>query len=106
MIKIEALEEMISLCIASAYLKDDVSVSLLILARPESGKTQTMRQFSINNGVCWLSDITYTGLIDTLDKISDGTIRTLLIPDMLKLFGTLLPERGLSCPLPPPRLLS
>jgi hypothetical protein len=87
MIRTEALEEVISLCIASAYLDGDNSVSLLILAKPESGKTQVLRNFSVNNGVYWLSDITYTGLINLLDKIKEGSVKTILIPDMLKLFG-------------------
>jgi hypothetical protein len=87
MIRTEALEEIISLCIASAYLNGDNSVSLLILAKPESGKTQTLREFSVNDGVCWLSDITYTGLINLLDKVKEGLVKTILIPDMLKLFG-------------------
>ena len=87
MVKTEPLREIISLAIASAYVKNEKPVSLLILAKPESGKTKTLKEFSINNGLCWLSDVTYTGLINILDRIKAGSIKTLLIPDMLKVFG-------------------
>jgi hypothetical protein len=87
MIKTENLRKIISLSIASAYIKGDKSVSLLIVAKPESGKTATMREFSANNGVMWLSDITYGGLVNVLREVESGKIKTLLIPDMLKVFG-------------------
>lgn len=87
MINTEPLEKIISLALASAYIKNEKSVSVLLLAKPESGKTASLRQFSENNGVVWLSDLTYSGLVSMLSDIEAKKIRTLLIPDMLKLYG-------------------
>jgi hypothetical protein len=86
MIKTEQLREAIRLSIASSYVRDD-SVSLMIIARPESGKTRTMFEFSVNDGVSMMSDITYQGLISALGKVRSGQLKTILIPDMLKVFG-------------------
>lgn len=87
MIKTEMLRKMISLALASAYVKNETSVSLLIIAKPESGKTATLKEFALNEGVAWLTDISYSGLIDCLPQIESKAIRTILIPDMLKVFG-------------------
>ncbi|MCS7106064.1 MAG: hypothetical protein NZ942_01990 [Candidatus Aenigmarchaeota archaeon] len=86
MVKTEPLRKIISLAVASAYVKNENSVSVLILAKPESGKTTTMKEFALNNGIGWLSDVSYTGLLDCLEHIKQGTIKTLFIPDMLKPF--------------------
>jgi len=87
MIKTGNLREIIKLSLYSAYLKGEKSVSVLIIAKPESGKTHTMFEFSMNDGIAMLSDITYTGLINLLQKVKDGSIKTVLVPDMLKIFG-------------------
>lgn len=87
MVKIEPLRRIISLAVASAYIKNENSVSLLIVAKPESGKTSVMKEFVVNNGIGWLSDISYFGLINCLDYVKQGTLKTLFIPDMLKPFG-------------------
>jgi hypothetical protein len=87
MVKTQALREIISLALATPYVKNEKPVSLLILAKPESGKTQTLKEFTINNGICWLSDVTYTGLVNIMYRIKEGNVKTLLIPDMLKVFG-------------------
>ena len=87
MVKTKWLRELISLAIASTRIKNEKPVSILIIAKPESGKTATLKEFSINNGVIWISDITYTGILNVLDKINSGTVKTLLIPDLLKVLG-------------------
>jgi hypothetical protein len=87
MIGTEPLREIIKLCLASAYIKNERSVSLLIIAKPESGKTETLREFAMNNGVALVSDITYSGLVSLLDRAKEGTLKTLLLPDLLKVYG-------------------
>lgn len=84
MIKTENLKEFIKLNIATAYLEGERSTSGLIIAKPESGKTESLREFSQNDGICFLADVTYTGLINLLQN---PAIHTLLIPDMLKVYG-------------------
>jgi hypothetical protein len=87
MIRVQPLRDLISMSLASAYLKNERSVSLLIIAKPESGKTTILTSFAINNGVAYLSDITYSGVVNLLSDIQDGKIRTILMPDMLKALG-------------------
>jgi hypothetical protein len=87
MIRVQPLRDLISMSIASAYLKNERSVSLLVIAKPESGKTTMLTSFAVNNGVAYLSDITYTGIVNLLGDIQDGKIKTILIPDMLKALG-------------------
>jgi hypothetical protein len=87
MIRIQPLRDLISMSLASAYLRDEKSVSLLIIAKPESGKTTILTSFAVNNGIAYLSDITYSGIINMLGDIQDGKIKTILIPDMLKALG-------------------
>jgi hypothetical protein len=75
------------MAIASSYVKDERAVSVLVVAKPESGKTTVISSFANNNGVVYLTDVTYSGIVNLLDDIDRGRIRTILIPDMLKVIG-------------------
>jgi len=83
----DVLRKFLALVVASAYVKGEKSVSALVLAKPESGKTYMLTRFAVNNGVVFLSDLTYTGLISLLERIRAGAVKTILIPDMLKIVG-------------------
>jgi len=87
MIGTQPLREIIKLALATPYIKGEKSVSLLIIAKPEHGKTETLREFSMNNGVAFVGDITYSGLLNYLDRAKEGSLKTLLIPDLLKVYG-------------------
>ena len=88
MIKTKPLEEIIKLCIYSDYVKNERPVSLLIVAKPESGKTEVLRLFKVNNGIAYITDITKFGLESILlPKIERGEIRRIIIPDFLKVLG-------------------
>lgn len=83
---LDALIDMLRLVILSSYIgnvpKPD---SLLIIARPESGKTDVMKKFAINKNVAYLSDVTAFGIQrDYLDAIQRGEVRHIMIPDLLK----------------------
>lgn len=82
--KLSALEKTIEVCLLSTYLKNEKPISLMIVAKPESGKTQTMKQFRNNSGICYLTDVTAHGIQQNLlPKISTNEIRTLMIADFL-----------------------
>jgi hypothetical protein len=80
------LLEIILLTIYSAYIKGiSKPNSLLIIAKPESGKTEALKKFIINKNVAYLSDVTAYGIQrDYLPKIEAGEVRHIIIPDLLK----------------------
>lgn len=47
----EAIQEIIELVLWTAYIKYERIVSLLIVAEPESGKTELMKKYRKNNGI-------------------------------------------------------
>jgi len=82
---LDALLDMIVLVLLSAYVRDAKPVSLLIIAHPESGKTEVMRKFAVNKNVAYLSDVTAYGIQrDYLNAIEAGEVRHIMIPDLLK----------------------
>lgn len=83
---LEPLVLMITLTLYTAYIKNlSKPNSLLIIARPESGKTEVLKKFIANKNVAYLSDVTAFGIErDYLSKIEAGEIRHIIIPDLLK----------------------
>jgi hypothetical protein len=83
---VEPLVDMITLTIYTAYIKNVPKPnSLLIVARPESGKTEAMKKFVVNKNIAYLSDATAFGIErDYLSKIESGEIRHIIMPDLLK----------------------
>jgi hypothetical protein len=57
---------------------------LLIVAKPESGKSTVMKQYRENKGIVYISDCTAYGLTrDILPKIVSGETKTIMIPDLI-----------------------
>jgi hypothetical protein len=84
MIKIEPLQTIIECTLISPYIKDEKPLSLLIVAKPESGKSSAMKQYRKNAGVVYLTDCTAYGITrDILPKIVSGEIKTIMIPDLI-----------------------
>jgi hypothetical protein len=84
LVKMEPLQKMIECVLISPYIKDEKPVSLLIVAKPESGKTTTMKQYRENKGISYLSDCTAYGLTtEILPKIVNGEVKTLMLPDII-----------------------
>lgn len=83
---LENLAEMIALTLQTAYVKNvEKPNSLLIIAKPESGKTEMMNKFVHNKNVAYLSDATAYGIEqDWLPRIEKGEVRHMLIPDLIK----------------------
>jgi hypothetical protein len=68
-----------------AYLKDQKPDSLIVIAKPESGKIEVMKRFRTNKNVAYLSDVTAFGIQrDYLSKIEAGEVRHIIIPDLFK----------------------
>jgi hypothetical protein len=83
---LDSLIDMVRLTLFTAYIKNVPKPnSLLIIAKPESGKTEILKKFIANKNVAYVSDLTAFGLErDYLPKIETGEVRHILIPDLLK----------------------
>jgi len=83
---LDPLVDMVTLALYTAYVKNIPKPnSLLIIAKPESGKTEILKKFIPNKNVVYLSDVTAFGIErDYLSKIESGEIRHIIIPDLLK----------------------
>ncbi len=83
---LDALIDMLTLVVLSGYIRNVPKPnSLLIIAKPESGKTDAMKKFAINKNIAYLSDVTAFGIQrDYLDQIERREIRHIMIPDLLK----------------------
>ncbi len=79
-------EDITKLTAYTAYVKNVPKPnSLMIIAQPESGKTEVMKKFAINKNIAYLSDVTAFGIQrDYLSKIESGEVRHIIIPDLLK----------------------
>jgi hypothetical protein len=87
MIGLEWLERLLRYSLASAYLKDERPVNLLIVADVEEGKTQLLSKFSKVPFVLYMTDFTRFGLArDWLPKFKDRTKRVIMVPDLYQLF--------------------
>jgi hypothetical protein len=59
-------------------------LSLLIVAKAESGKTSVMKIYRQNKGIAYISDCTAYGITrDILPKMVSGEVRTIIIPDLI-----------------------
>lgn len=68
LIGLETIQDLIELGLWSAYVKGERIVSLLIVAEPESGKTELMKKYRKNRGVFVRRRFTSYGIIrDLLD---------------------------------------
>jgi len=84
LIKIEPLKKIVECALISPYIKDEKPISLLIIAKPESGKSSVMKQYRENQGVVYLTDCTAYGITrDILPKIVSGEVKTIMIPDLI-----------------------
>jgi hypothetical protein len=84
LINVEPLRKVVECALISPYIKGEKPLSLLIVAKAESGKTSVMKLYSQNKGVAYLSDCTAYGITrDILPKMVSGEVRTLVIPDLI-----------------------
>ena len=78
------LKKMVECALISPYIKGEKALSLLIVAKPESGKSSVMKLYRENRGIVYITDCTAYGLTrDILPKIVSGEIKTIMIPDLI-----------------------
>jgi hypothetical protein len=75
---------LIELALYSGYIRQERSVNLLIIANPESGKSEMLLAFKNNRGVKVPTDITAYKILEQYgDAMSSGDIKHLIIPDLI-----------------------
>lgn len=86
MIGTNDLKKITALALCSGFVQGDKPLSLLIISdRPESGKTEIVKQFMGTPYVSFVSDISSFGLKrDFVDKIKSGEVRHIIIPELLQ----------------------
>ena len=84
LIEVEPLKDIIKLTLQTAYLKDLATpVNLLLIAKPESGKTAVMSLFKIK-GTYTTNNLTQAVVVSKfLPMIESGKLKHLIIPDIL-----------------------
>lgn len=85
---IQPLVDMSALVLQSAFLEDDIDgyrpLSLLFIAKPESGKTSIISKFFGHKFIYYTDEITVKILVnDVLEKAKEKEVRFLLLPDIL-----------------------
>ena len=84
LIRVGLLKKIVECALISPYIKNEKTISLLIVAKAESGKTSTMKLYRQNKGIAYVTDCTAYGLTrDILPKMVSGEVKTLMIPDLL-----------------------
>lgn len=70
LVGMEAVQDVLELTLYSNYVKDEKIVSTMILAKPESGKTELMKKYRENRGIYPRRSITaYRAVMDFLDGV-------------------------------------
>lgn len=84
LIQLEPLKKIVECALTSPLIANEKPLSLLIVAKAESGKTSVMKLYRQNKSVVYVSDCTAYGITrDILPKIVSGEVRTIVIPDLL-----------------------
>jgi hypothetical protein len=84
LIQLEPLKKIVECALTSPLIANEKPLSLLIVAKAESGKTSVMKLYRQNKSVVYVSDCTAYGITrDILPKIVSGEVRTIIIPDLL-----------------------
>jgi len=81
-VALDALETTVKATLFSAYVKDEKPLSLLVVAKPESAKTEVLKKYRENKGIVYLTDCTAYGLTrDILPKAISGEVKHIVIAD-------------------------
>lgn len=86
MIAVEPIHEIIELSVVSGLLSDEKTVSSLIVAEPESFKTEIIMRFQNYPNIMILGDINISSLIEEIlpSLMNTPQVTHILIPDFLK----------------------
>lgn len=85
MVTMKKLKEFMKIILYTGYMKDENAVSVLIVGKPESGKSSLTNRLITNKGIVEVTDLSAYGiskmLIPLIEK--DEEIKHIIIPDFL-----------------------
>jgi hypothetical protein len=81
MIGTEFLAEIVETAIHSAYLKNSIPISMILIGQSGAGKSKLVMQYRECPGCHITSDITSMGLQTLMRQDHKGELRTIIIPD-------------------------
>jgi len=88
MIGTEPIQQILTAAFYTPYIEDEKSLSILLAAKVESGKTELVSRYKENPGVKYLTDATAFSLIrDMSTEIQMGEVKTMIFPDLLTPFA-------------------
>lgn len=89
MINMDKLHKAVEYILWTGWIKNERPISLIIISKPESGKTSAIDKFKENNGVVYFNDVTPWGLVKELYKYKDlkKPINHIMIPDFLNIMA-------------------
>lgn len=80
------LEQLCDIAVISGKVKNEIPLSLLIIAEPEAGKTLTLQKYQHYPSVVYRTDVTEWGLTKWIIKdIQSGKYTHILIPDLIRI---------------------
>jgi len=82
MIKVEKIKKIVKLCLVSTKIKNMKPLSLLVVAKAGSGKTELIMSYE-DKSLDFITDLNYSSLIEKL-KDNKG-IKSIIIPDFIKI---------------------
>jgi len=84
LVGLQELAETLEAVLLTPYIAHERPVSLLIVSKPEAGKTQMLKLYRSNKGIVYLTDATAYGLVrDVLPKLVNGEVKTIMIADLI-----------------------
>jgi hypothetical protein len=88
MVNLQPLQKIVECTIYSPYIRGEKPISLLIVAKPESGKTSVLKMYRENNGIVYVTDCTgYRPKIQRVPRT--GQLHELQVQPALKEVGKL-----------------
>lgn len=81
------LEEILSAVICTGYIANDNPLSGVVISNPGNGKSECIKQFSKNNGVREISDVSQKNISQKLVILVQKGLHHLLIPDFIRLMS-------------------
>lgn len=83
LVRLDLLKKIIKCAIISPYIKGEKPISLMIIAKAESGKTTAMKVYRKNKGILYITDTTAWGIQrEHINELTKGEIKTIMIPDL------------------------
>src|SRR5271156_355656 len=87
LLRLEPVLEIIQAAIWTGRLSDEKPVSIMLVAEQESAKTETLKYFRGTSTLRFVSDLTSRGLIPYKKDIETGTIRHIVLLDVVRIIS-------------------